>query len=61
MLKKTLLGAAALAIGLGSFAAIARADDMKVFRIGILGGENEADRLKNYQCISDPVGKLLNA
>ena len=48
MLKKTLLGAAALAIGLGSFAAIARADDMKVFRIGILGGENEADRLKNY-------------
>ena len=60
MLKKTLLGAAALAAGLGTFVAMAQADEMKVFRVGILGGENEADRLKNYQCISDQVGKLLN-
>jgi phosphonate transport system substrate-binding protein len=59
MLRKTLLGAAALAIG--SFVALAHAEEMKVFRVGILGGENEADRLKNYQCISDQVGKLLSA
>jgi phosphonate transport system substrate-binding protein len=61
MLKKTLLSAAALAIGLGiPLVATAHAEDMKVFRVGILGGENEADRLKNYQCLADQVGKLLN-
>jgi len=60
MLKKTLLGAAALATLLGATpAAPAFAEDAKVFRIGILGGENEADRLRNYQCLSDQVGKLL--
>ena len=27
--------------------------DIKEFRVGILGGENEADRLRNYQCLAD--------
>ena len=29
------------------------AADIKEFRVGILGGENEADRLRNYQCLAD--------
>jgi phosphonate transport system substrate-binding protein len=61
MLKKTLLGAAAFAIAFGTIATTtAFADDIKVFRIGLLGGENEADRLKNNQCLVDQIGKLLN-
>ena len=31
----------------------AQAEDLKEFRIGILGGENEADRLRNNQCLID--------
>ena len=49
MLKKTLLAAVALV----SLAGVAAAEDLKEFRIGILGGENEADRLRNYQCLGD--------
>jgi phosphonate transport system substrate-binding protein len=37
----------ALAIG------AAQAEDIKEFRVGILGGENEADRLRNFQCLAD--------
>ena len=37
----------------------ARAADMKEFRIGILGGENEADRLRNYQCFADQLKAAL--
>jgi phosphonate transport system substrate-binding protein len=32
---------------------MAHAADMKEFRVGILGGENETDRLRNYQCLAD--------
>src|SRR3954454_12622879 len=32
---------------------MAHAEDIKEFRVGILGGENEADRLRNYQCLAD--------
>jgi phosphonate transport system substrate-binding protein len=49
MLKKTLLAAAALLALAGS----AAAQDIKEFRVGILGGENEADRLRNYACLAD--------
>jgi len=60
MLKKILLGAAALvSMYAAAPAAPAAAQEMTVFRIGIIGGENEADRLRNYQCLSDQVGKLL--
>jgi phosphonate transport system substrate-binding protein len=49
MLKRILLATAALlALGANVYAA-----DIKEFRIGILGGENEADRLRNYACLAD--------
>lgn len=51
MLKKTLLAATALL----ALAASAGAEDLKVFRIGILGGENEADRLRSFQCLVDKL------
>lgn len=51
MLKKTLLAAVAL----GALAGAAHAEDLKEFRIGILGGENEADRLRNFQCMVDKL------
>ena len=57
MIKKALLAAA-------SFAAIiavqpAGAEDLKDFRIGILGGENEADRLRNFQCMVEKLPEVL--
>lgn len=52
MLKKTLLATVAVA-GLLSGVTSALAQD--VFRIGILGGENEADRLRNFQCLVDQL------
>ena len=56
MLKKALLGAVALAaLAVGS----AQAEDLKDFRIGILGGENEADRLRNFQCMVDKLPEVL--
>lgn len=57
MFKKLLLAAACAA----AFATTApvSAGDMKEFRIGILGGENEADRLRNFQCMVDHLPKVL--
>lgn len=55
MLKNMLFAATAL-VALASGAA-AQAADLKEFRIGILGGENEADRLRNYACLSDHLKK----
>ncbi len=55
MLKKALLSAVALI----SFAGAAMAEDQKEFRIGILGGENEADRLRNFQCMVDKLPAAL--
>ena len=55
MLKKTLLAAVALAALAGS----AHAEDLKEFRIGILGGENEADRLRNFQCMTEKLPSVL--
>lgn len=56
MLRKILFGAvsvAALAIG------TAQAQEQKEFRIGIIGGENEADRLRNFQCLVDKLPSAL--
>ncbi|ACM29266.1 phosphonate ABC transporter substrate-binding protein [Rhizobium rhizogenes] len=53
MLKKTLLAATALLALAGG----AAAQDLKEFRIGIMGGENEADRLRNYACLTDHLKK----
>lgn len=49
MLKKALFAATALLALTGA----AAAEDLKEFRIGILGGENETDRLRNYACLAD--------
>ena len=56
MLKKLLLATAAVAaIAAGSVSAQAQ----DVFRIGILGGENEADRLRNFQCMVDQLPEAI--
>ena len=57
MLKKIILAAASVAAILA--AAPAGAADTKEFRIGILGGENEADRLRNFQCMVDKLPEAL--
>jgi len=51
VLKKLLLATTAVAALAVSSVAPAFAQD--VFRVGILGGENEADRLRNNQCLID--------
>lgn len=33
--------------------------DLPVFRVGLLGGENEADRLRNNQCLVEALGSRL--
>lgn len=62
MLKKLLLGTAAIAgllTGATHFSDPARAEDLKEFRIGIMGGENEADRLRNFQCMQEKLPAVL--
>ncbi len=51
MMKKALLSAVALFALVGHV----QAEDLKEFRVGILGGENEADRLRNFQCLADKL------
>ncbi|MGF1475519.1 MAG: phosphonate ABC transporter substrate-binding protein [Geminicoccaceae bacterium] len=53
MLKKALAGAVALA------ALTAGSAQAETFRIGILGGENEADRLRNFQCMVEKLPDAL--
>jgi len=55
MFRKALLAAVALG---AMMAGSAQAAD-KEFRIGILGGENEADRLRNFQCLADKLQSEL--
>jgi len=56
MFRKILFGAVSLAaLAIGS----AQAEDLKEFRIGILGGENEADRLRSFQCLVDKLPSVL--
>jgi phosphonate transport system substrate-binding protein len=55
MLKKALMSAVALL----ALAGAAGAQDLKEFRIGIIGGENEADRLRNNQCLVDKLPAAL--
>jgi phosphonate transport system substrate-binding protein len=52
MFRKALYGAVALT---ALMAGAAQAEDLKDFRIGILGGENEADRLRSFQCLVDKL------
>ncbi len=55
LLKKALLGA--IAIGAMLAGSMARAENLETFRVGIIGGENEADRLRNFQCVIDQLPK----
>lgn len=56
MLRKALYSAVALtALMVGG----AHAADLKDFRIGLIGGENEADRLRNFQCLVDKLPAVL--
>lgn len=55
MFKKLLLAATALL----ALATASHAADIKEFRVGILGGENEADRLRNYACLQDDLKKAF--
>ena len=56
MIRKALLGAVALGVlAIGP----AQAEDLKEFRIGIMGGENEADRLRNFQCMTEKLPEVL--
>ncbi|TIL37108.1 phosphonate ABC transporter substrate-binding protein [Mesorhizobium sp.] len=56
MFRKILFGAVSiLAMAVG----VVQARDLKEFRVGILGGENEADRLRNYQCFADHIKQVL--
>ncbi|MBV6657602.1 MAG: phosphonate ABC transporter substrate-binding protein [Devosiaceae bacterium] len=61
MLKMTLgallLGATAIT---GTTALADWREEVPVFRVGILGGENEADRLRSYACLQDYLGERLN-
>lgn len=57
MLRKALLAAASLAAI--AFAAPASAEDIKEFRIGVLGGENAQDRLTSNECVRAYVQDLL--
>ncbi len=57
MFKKALLSA--IAIGAMLAGSMARAENLETFRIGLIGGENEADRLRNYQCVVDQLPKVL--
>lgn len=55
---------AAAAIALSAFAAApALAQDWKsdlpAFRVGLLGGENEADRLRRHECLVEQLGEKL--
>jgi phosphonate transport system substrate-binding protein len=58
MLKTILMSTVAL-VTLSAAAVPAVAQDIKEFRVGILGGENEADRLRNYQCLADHLKEIF--
>ncbi len=55
MLKKMLLAATAMI----ALAGAAQAEDIKEFRIGILGGENAQDRMTSNECVRAYVQDLL--
>ena len=64
MLRRTVLsvlGASTLALAIHAAPAAAQSwkDQVPVFRYGILGGENEADRLTNYECFKENLSKKL--
>ncbi|MGJ3265129.1 MAG: phosphonate ABC transporter substrate-binding protein [Salinarimonas sp.] len=61
MFRTLLLGTAAAVALVAAAPAFAQdwKQDLPVFRIGLLGGENEADRLRNNQCLVEQLGERL--
>ncbi|WP_349371072.1 phosphonate ABC transporter substrate-binding protein [Salinarimonas sp.] len=63
MFRTSLLGMTAAAALVAAIAGPAAAQDwtseLPVFRIGLLGGENEADRLRNNECLIEALGSRL--
>jgi phosphonate transport system substrate-binding protein len=62
MFRKSALVHIAAATALATMATSAAADwreDMPVFRVGLLGGENEADRLRNNECFRAAMEERL--
>jgi phosphonate transport system substrate-binding protein len=57
MFKKALLAAASLPPSSPFSPLVPKIS--RTFRIGILGGENEADRLRNFQCMTDQLPAVL--
>lgn len=58
-MKLTRIATAVAAAGIASMAVTAQADSITEFRLGILGGENQSDRLKNHSCMDDQLTDLL--
>ena len=58
MLRATLMGLLATTTLAGAAAADWR-QEMPVFRVGLLGGENEADRLRNNECFRATMEERL--
>ncbi|WP_150525645.1 phosphonate ABC transporter substrate-binding protein [Roseibium sediminis] len=56
MFKKALLATTTVTAIMAGIASVQARD---VFRVGILGGENEADRLRNNQCLVDKLPEAL--
>ncbi len=60
MTKRLILGLAAASTALAAMPAAADwREDMPEFRIGLLGGENEADRLRNNDCLRGALEERL--
>ncbi|WP_372426307.1 phosphonate ABC transporter substrate-binding protein [Salinarimonas chemoclinalis] len=61
MFRTLLLGTAAAVALVAAAPAFAQdwKQDLPVFRIGLLGGENEADRLRNNECLIEALGSRL--
>ncbi|MEM7043908.1 MAG: phosphonate ABC transporter substrate-binding protein [Pseudomonadota bacterium] len=57
-MRRLLMTSAVAVLATGATTTVGAADwsaEVPIFRIGILGGENEADRLKNYACFKDII------
>jgi phosphonate transport system substrate-binding protein len=49
----------AVALATTALTGAVQAEDIKEFRIGILGGENAQDRMNSYQCLADYTTEAL--
>lgn len=61
MIRTLLLGMTAAAALSAAAPALAQdwRQDLPVFRVGLLGGENESDRLRNNECLVEALGSRL--